>query len=273
VWMFETAGRLDGDSAAACSSASAERWSIEMLHARGHRWRRFTSMAGRAGLVALCEPYRLFLAILQSLSSKGNRGQSRSVTPGRPLLNRAWVYWWMVGLRDQLVRHLASKRWAASSRSTAQSALDPRSDGRPGTHWRGGFRAEAGRYHLYISQRPAPGPNRTAIFRQHQKGSAPMLLALAVVHWQMGRPGLGHFAAATVVIAESNSARQSVARRSTPSAIPATAVASPVATCSGIRNRPDREQRNPRKLSGCSTSAFNDNGADPGDYYPEGSLG
>ena len=60
-------------------------------------------------------------------------------------------------------------------------------DGSPGPSGRGGFRAEAGRYHLYVSL-ACPWANRTLIFR-HIKGLEEMI-SLSVVHWTMGRPGL-----------------------------------------------------------------------------------
>ncbi|MCT0248304.1 glutathione S-transferase family protein [Synechococcus sp. CS-205] len=59
-------------------------------------------------------------------------------------------------------------------------------DGRPGPSGEGGFRAEAGRYHLYISH-ACPWAHRTAIFRSI-KGLAPMI-SHSVVHWHMADQG------------------------------------------------------------------------------------
>ena len=59
-------------------------------------------------------------------------------------------------------------------------------DGSPGPSGRGGFKAEAGRYHLYVSL-ACPWANRTLIFR-HIKGLEEMI-SLSVVHWTMGREG------------------------------------------------------------------------------------
>lgn len=59
-------------------------------------------------------------------------------------------------------------------------------DGRPGPSGRGGFKAEAGRYHLYVSL-ACPWANRTTIFR-HIKGLEEMV-SLSVVHWYMGDHG------------------------------------------------------------------------------------
>jgi len=59
-------------------------------------------------------------------------------------------------------------------------------DGSPGPGGRGGFKAEAGRYHLYVSL-ACPWANRTLIFR-HIKGLEDMI-SLSVVHWYMGHQG------------------------------------------------------------------------------------
>ncbi len=55
-------------------------------------------------------------------------------------------------------------------------------DGSPGPTGRGGFKAEAGRYHLYIA-RACPWAHRTAIFRE-LKGLQDMI-GLSVTHWRM----------------------------------------------------------------------------------------
>ncbi len=59
-------------------------------------------------------------------------------------------------------------------------------DGRAGPSGVGGFKAEAGRYHLYISH-ACPWAHRTAIFR-HLKGLEGMV-GLSVVHPYMGADG------------------------------------------------------------------------------------
>lgn len=55
-------------------------------------------------------------------------------------------------------------------------------DGSPGPTGRGGFKAEAGRYHLYIA-RACPWAHRTTIFRA-LKGLEDMI-GLSVTHWAM----------------------------------------------------------------------------------------
>jgi putative glutathione S-transferase len=59
-------------------------------------------------------------------------------------------------------------------------------DGTPGPTGDGGFRAEAGRYHLYVSM-ACPWAHRTLIFRA-LKGLE-SAISVSVVHWRMGEYG------------------------------------------------------------------------------------
>ena len=59
-------------------------------------------------------------------------------------------------------------------------------DGTPGPSGIGGYRAEAGRYHLYVSL-ACPWAHRTLIFRA-LKGLTP-LIDVSVVHWLMAEQG------------------------------------------------------------------------------------
>lgn len=59
-------------------------------------------------------------------------------------------------------------------------------DGSPGPSGKGGYRAEAGRYHLYVSL-ACPWAHRTLIFRA-LKGLQP-LVGVSVVHWHMAEHG------------------------------------------------------------------------------------
>jgi glutathionyl-hydroquinone reductase len=59
-------------------------------------------------------------------------------------------------------------------------------DGRPGPSGEGGFKAEPGRYHLYVSL-ACPWAHRTLIFRA-LKNLVPMI-SLSVTHWFMGEEG------------------------------------------------------------------------------------
>ncbi|SFU14966.1 putative glutathione S-transferase [Pseudovibrio denitrificans] len=60
------------------------------------------------------------------------------------------------------------------------------SDGQPGPSGKAGFKAEAGRYHLYVSL-ACPWAHRTLIFRS-LKGLEEMI-SLSVVHWHMAENG------------------------------------------------------------------------------------
>ena len=71
-------------------------------------------------------------------------------------------------------------------RSAAQFRNWGTADGSAGHSGRGGFEAEPGRYHLYVSL-ACPWANRTLIFR-HLKGLEEMI-SLSVVHWHMAGNG------------------------------------------------------------------------------------
>lgn len=59
-------------------------------------------------------------------------------------------------------------------------------DGAPGPSGEGGFRAEAGRYHLYVSL-ACPWAHRTLILRARKKLEG--MVGLSVVHWRMLEEG------------------------------------------------------------------------------------
>ncbi|HKG76161.1 MAG TPA: glutathione S-transferase family protein [Beijerinckiaceae bacterium] len=59
-------------------------------------------------------------------------------------------------------------------------------DGSAGPSGEGGFRAESGRYHLYVSL-ACPWAHRTLIFRKLKGLEA--IISLSVVHWLMGEDG------------------------------------------------------------------------------------
>lgn len=71
-------------------------------------------------------------------------------------------------------------------RSDAQFRNWVTADGSPGPSGAGGFKAEAGRYHLYVSL-ACPWAHRTLIFRK-LKGLEGMI-GVSVVHWLMGKDG------------------------------------------------------------------------------------
>src|SRR5471032_501930 len=74
----------------------------------------------------------------------------------------------------------------AFQREQAQRRNWVTADGEPGPSGEGGFKAEAGRYHLYISL-ACPWAHRTLIFRK-LKGLEDMI-GLSVVHWHMAENG------------------------------------------------------------------------------------
>ena len=71
-------------------------------------------------------------------------------------------------------------------RSASQFRNWVTADGTAGPSGRAGFKAEAGRYHLYVSH-ACPWANRTLIFRR-LKGLEDMI-SLSVVHWHMAEEG------------------------------------------------------------------------------------
>lgn len=71
-------------------------------------------------------------------------------------------------------------------RSAAQFRNWITADGSAGPNGRAGFKAEPGRYHLYVSY-ACPWANRTLIFRKI-KGLEKMI-SLSVVHWHMAEEG------------------------------------------------------------------------------------
>jgi len=71
-------------------------------------------------------------------------------------------------------------------RSAAQFRNWVTADGSPGPSGQGGFKAEPGRYHLYVSY-ACPWAHRTLIFRALKRLEAH--ISLSVVHWHMAENG------------------------------------------------------------------------------------
>src|SRR5262245_29679890 len=89
--------------------------------------------------------------------------------------------------------HLVDGRWVVTDRrETVFIRHDSQfrnwitADGSAGPSGKGGFKAETGRYHLYVSL-ACPWAQRTLIFRS-LKGLAP-LIGLSVTHWLMAEQG------------------------------------------------------------------------------------
>src|SRR5579872_2632016 len=83
-------------------------------------------------------------------------------------------------------QHLAKTQDGAFVRPDSSIRNWVTADGAPGPTGAGGFKAEPGRYHLYVSF-ACPWAHRTLIFRK-LKRLEPMI-ALSVVHWLMGENG------------------------------------------------------------------------------------
>ncbi|MEZ5832515.1 MAG: glutathione S-transferase family protein [Dongiaceae bacterium] len=157
-------------------------------------------------------------------------------------------------------------RWADSKGrmqrpdSTLRNWVTP--DGSPGPTGRGGFKAEAGRYHLYIA-RACPWAHRTAIFRE-LKGLTGMI-GLSVTHWRMLENGWTFESAPGVIPDSVNGARflHQVYAKSEPGFSGRVTV--PVLWDKHTARIVNNESADIIRMFG---SAFDGIGAKPGDYYP-----
>jgi glutathionyl-hydroquinone reductase len=137
-------------------------------------------------------------------------------------------------------------------------------DGSPGPTGEGGFKAEPGRYHLYIA-RACPWAHRTTIFRAIKGLDA--MIGLSVTHWLMGEKGWTFEPAEGVVPDDLNGVQylHELYQLSDPAV-------------SGRASVPvlwDKERRaivsnESADIIRMFNSAFDGVGARRGDYYPEG---
>ncbi len=136
-------------------------------------------------------------------------------------------------------------------------------DGAPGPTGEGGFEAEPGRYHLYVSL-ACPWAHRTLIFRQ-LKGLDRMI-GLSVVHWFMGADGWTFAEAPGTRPDTINGARclHEVYTRADPHATGRVTV--PVLWDTRRGTIVSNESADIIRMF---NSAFDGVGAVPGDYYPE----
>jgi putative glutathione S-transferase len=135
--------------------------------------------------------------------------------------------------------------------------------GEPGPTGRGGFRAEPGRYHLYISL-ACPWAHRTLIYRK-LKGLEG-LVGLSVVNWLMGDDGWT-FAPGPGVIEDSVNGAKSLWQIYAASKPDYTGrVSVPVLWDKQTRSIVNNESSDIIRMF---NSAFDGAGAAPGDYYPE----
>ncbi len=138
------------------------------------------------------------------------------------------------------------------------------SDGRAGPSGVAGFKAEPGRYHLYVSH-ACPWAHRTMIFR-NIKGLQEMI-SLSVVHWYMAEEGWTFQDGPGVIPDSINGAR--VMHQIYTAALPdyTGRVTVPVLWDKKSGTIASNESS---EIIRMFNSAFDGVGATPGDYYPEG---
>ncbi|NPU68979.1 glutathione S-transferase family protein [Bradyrhizobium sp. 83012] len=136
-------------------------------------------------------------------------------------------------------------------------------DGRPGPSGRGGFGAEAGRYHLYVSL-ACPWAHRTLIMRA-LKGLE-NFISVSVVHWLMREQGWTFAGGPGVVTDDINHAQ--LLHQVYTAADPRYSgrVTVPVLWDKAQRTIVNNESS---EIIRMLNSAFDGIGAKPGDYYPE----
>ncbi|MCI4660990.1 MAG: glutathione S-transferase family protein [Neomegalonema sp.] len=135
-------------------------------------------------------------------------------------------------------------------------------DGRQGPSGEGGFAAEPGRYHLYVSL-ACPWAHRTLIFRA-LKGLEAMI-SVSVVHWHMGEEGWTFEDGPGVIADDVNGARKlsEIYLKVQPDIT--TRVTVPVLWDKRQGTIVSNESSEIIRMLG---SAFDGVGAAPGDYYP-----
>lgn len=136
-------------------------------------------------------------------------------------------------------------------------------DGSAGPSGEGGFKAEAGRYHLYISA-ACPWAHRTRIFRS-LKGLESMI-SMSITHWLMGVDGWTFEPGEGVIPDSVNGARRmlDVYRVAVPGYVGRVTV--PVLWDRQNRTIVNNESS---EIIRMFNTAFDGIGAKPGDYYPE----
>ncbi|UCE30285.1 MAG: glutathione S-transferase family protein [Burkholderiales bacterium] len=136
-------------------------------------------------------------------------------------------------------------------------------DGAPGPSGSGGFVAEPGRYHLYVS-RACPWAHRTLIYRAI-KGLEEMI-PISVVHWRMGAEGWTFEPGPGVIADPIHGARCLHQVYTAADARYSGRVTVPVLW---DRERATIVSNESSEIIRMFNSAFDRVGAQPGDYYPE----
>lgn len=135
-------------------------------------------------------------------------------------------------------------------------------DGSPGPSGSGGFAAEPGRYHLYVGH-ACPWAHRTVIFR-HLKGLEDMI-GLSVVHWFMGEHGWTFEPDDGVIPDPINDARYMYEIYTAADPAYSGRVTIPVLWDKQGQTIVNNESS---EIIRMFNSAFDGQGATPGDYYP-----
>jgi putative glutathione S-transferase len=135
-------------------------------------------------------------------------------------------------------------------------------DGSAGPTGEAGFKAESGRYHLYISH-ACPWAHRTLIFRK-LKGLEDMI-SLSVVHWQMGSDGWTFEPGEGVIADPINNAKLMHQIYTAAASDYSGRVTVPVLWDKQTSTMVSNESS---EIIRMFNSAFDDIGATPGDYYP-----
>lgn len=136
-------------------------------------------------------------------------------------------------------------------------------DGSPGPSGEGGFKAEPGRYHLYVSL-ACPWAHRTLIFRK-LKGLEQMI-SLSVVHWAMLDEGWTFQEGEGVIPDTVNNARVMHEVYTTADPVYTGRVTVPVLW---DKQRETIVSNESAEIIRMLNSAFDGVGATPGDYYPQ----
>ncbi|MDO6764278.1 glutathione S-transferase family protein [Agarivorans sp. 1_MG-2023] len=148
-------------------------------------------------------------------------------------------------------------------RSEAQFRNWVTADGSAGPSGKEGFKAEAGRYHLYVSH-ACPWANRTMIFRK-LKGLEQMI-DYSVVHWFMGENGWTFAPGEGVVSDPINQAEFMHQVYTAADANYSGRVTVPVLWDKQLQTIVSNESADIIRMF---NSAFDDVGAKAGDYYPQ----
>ena len=138
-------------------------------------------------------------------------------------------------------------------------------DGAPGPTGKGGFAAEAGRYHLYVSF-ACPWAHRTLIFRK-LKGLEE-LIDVSVVNWFMGDNGWT-FAPGRGVVPDRRQSRRSSLREIYVASKPDYTGRVSVPVLWDKETRPDRQQRIRPTSSACSTAPSTASALRPATITPQ----